>query len=116
MKKKTTIVLCSVLYTYSGLVSNTLLFFTFLDVIALFPLMLLGLDLLCQEKKKGIFAIAVALNALCNYVFFVAEVLFVILYYLVRYVVSGKKRDLRKIARMTGLCIFEGGAEPALQL
>ena len=78
-------VIGSVLYAFSGFQSVNLLFYHFHDVVAFFPLMLIGLEKLMTEHKKGFFAAAVGLNAFLNYFFFVGEVLFIILYFCVRF-------------------------------
>ncbi|MBO5378063.1 MAG: YfhO family protein [Ruminiclostridium sp.] len=57
--------------------------FHFLDVIALFPLLLLAMDELCINNRKGVFALSVALMAFVNYYFFFGQALFLIIYYFV---------------------------------
>lgn len=57
-----------VLYAFSGFQAANLLFH-FQDAIAFFPLLLIGMEKLIDEKKKGQFALAVALNATTNYFF-----------------------------------------------
>ncbi len=78
-------VACSLLYAFSGFQATNMIFYHFHDAVAFFPLLLWGLDKCVQEKKRGIFAATVALNALVNWNFFIAEVLFLIVYYCVRY-------------------------------
>ena len=41
----------------------------------LFPLLLIGLDEFMDHNTKGVFALAVFLNAMVNYFFFFGEVL-----------------------------------------
>lgn len=72
------------LYAFSGFQSYNVFFNHFHDVVALFPLMLLGVELLVQDNRKGFFAGAVAINAIVNYFFFVGEVVFIVLYFIVR--------------------------------
>ena len=55
-----------------------------MDGIAFFPLLLYALEAAVTEKRRGLFGLAVALCALTNYYLFVIEVIFVILYFLVR--------------------------------
>ena len=47
----------------------------------MFPLLLAALDSFLYDKKRGIFAIAVAAAAIVNYYFFVGMVIFVIAYF-----------------------------------
>ena len=72
------------LYAFSGYCIYNLFFNHFLDVVAFFPLILIGLEMLITEDKHGVFAAAVALNAIVNYWFFIGEVVFVVLYFCIR--------------------------------
>ena len=119
-EKKTAIIIGSMLYAFSGFQCSTVVFFHFLDAVALFPLMMIGLEQLAEDKKKGRLAVACLLNVLNNAVFFVAEVIFLVLFYVVRYLVpqlsgwnrtrkqeEGKKK-LSEILAPIGSCIVEG--------
>lgn len=75
--------IASMLYTFSGY-QMTNLVFHYMDGIAFFPLLLYALETAVTEKRRGVFGLAVALCALTNYYLFVIEVIFVILYFLVR--------------------------------
>lgn len=59
----------SVLYAFSGFQTTNLLFYSFHDAVAFFPFMLLGLEKLIVDNKKGEFAFSVFLNAFINYYF-----------------------------------------------
>ena len=69
-------VIGSMLYAFCGFMGEDLLFYHFHDVVALFPLLVLTLDGMMLEKKKGPFIFAVCINALVNYFFFIGEVAF----------------------------------------
>ena len=94
VRRKETAMIGAVLYTFSGWQTVNLLFFTFMDVVAFFPLLLLGLEKLMAEEERDprLFVFAVFLNALNNYYFFQEEVLLVILYFLFRFSARGWKR------------------------
>lgn len=49
-----------------------------------FPLLLLGIEQYMQEGRRGLFAVAVLMNALSNYYFFIGQAFFVMLYWIVR--------------------------------
>lgn len=102
----------SVLYAFSGFSCINVVFYHFHDVIALFPLLMLGLDKRMQEGKKAPFLFAVTINALVNYYFFIGEVFFLVFYYVARYLFGGEDArpgaDLRKNARKIPACILEG--------
>ena len=85
LDKPLPILIASMLYAFSGFQCVTVVFYHFQDAAVFFPLLLIGLEKLVEEKKHGRLALACAINALCNYVFFVSEVIFLILYYIVRY-------------------------------
>jgi len=74
----------SILYAFSGWMFFNIFFNHFHDVAVFFPLLLLGVEKLVTEHKRGFFTLMVALNAMVNYWFFVGEVVFVVLYVFVR--------------------------------
>ena len=76
------------LYAFSGFSVYNIFFNHFHEAIIVFPLLLLGLEMLMTENKKGVFAIAVALSAAVNYFFFFGMAVFTLIYFFVR-VLSG---------------------------
>lgn len=78
----------ALLYAFSGYSIYNVFFNHFHEAMVYFPLMLLGMERLMQEGKKGLFALSVFLSALCNYYFFIGQAIFLILYWVVR-AVSG---------------------------
>lgn len=109
VKDKKYAVLGSALYAFSGFQAANLLFYHFHDVVALFPLMLWGIEKMLVEKKKAVFAFTVFLNALLNYFFFVGEVIFVVIYFLVRFFFKRKTRFKDSIQ-----CLIEGALGTAM--
>lgn len=84
VKNKNFAVTASLFYAFSGWMSFNVFFNHFHDVAVFFPLLLLGVEKFVFEKKRGFFAIAVFINAIVNYWFFIGEVVFVILYFIFR--------------------------------
>ena len=84
------------LYAFSGYCIYNLFFNHFLDVVAFFPLILIGLEMLITENKHGPFALAVALNAIVNYWFFIGEVVFTVLYFFIRMTDKNVSDKLKK--------------------
>lgn len=91
------------LYAFSGFQIYNVFFNHFHDVTAFFPLLLLGFELLTQERKKGAFALAVAICATISYFFFVCEVVFTVIYFFVRCTDKDFKIDMKTF----GLLVFE---------
>ena len=77
-------VLGAVLYGMSGFTIYNVFFNHFVDVVALFPYLLWALDEAVYNKRRGPFAVLVALNLLNNYFFFVGQVLFLVIYFVCR--------------------------------
>ncbi len=72
------------LYAFSGFSIYNIFFNHFHEAIIVFPLLLLALELLITENRRGVFALAVALCAITNYFFFFGMVVFCIIYFFVR--------------------------------
>lgn len=88
----------SLLYAFSGFQCTNLMFGIFHDVVALFPLLMYGIEVLLTRGIKHIFIISCFLNCLCNYYFFIGEVIFLIMYFLFRFSESSIKDTLKKAA------------------
>lgn len=95
-------VLGAVLYAFSGFQTTNLLFYHFHDVVAFFPLLVLALENLVVNRKKGLFAFAVGINCLVNYYFFCGEIIFLIIYFICRFGVH--KSTVKSVI----LCCVEG--------
>lgn len=77
-------VIGGLLYAFSGFQMFNLAFNHFHDVTALFPLILIAMEELVTNNRKGVFALSAALMAVVNYFFFAGEALFLVLYFAVR--------------------------------
>ena len=93
----------ALLYAFSGFQSTNLLFYHFHDAVAFFPLLLIGIEKALTENKKAWFIFAVFLNCMVNYFFFIGEVVFLLIYFVVRF--WGRPSDMLKKA---GICLFCG--------
>ena len=92
-------ILGAVLYAYSGFSIANILFYHFHDVIAFFPLLLIGLERMMKERKYNLFIFSIFLNCIINYYFFVGEVIFLVLYYLCKYARGSFKGFLCGVAK-----------------
>lgn len=110
VEKKDCAIIGSVLYAFSGYQAANLVFYHFHDVVAFFPLLLLGIDKAVEKKEKGRMAAAVFINALVNWNFFYGEVVFSILYYIVRYAVFHQLRvgEWKTVIKQSAVCMIEG--------
>lgn len=86
----------AMLYAFSGWMDFNIFFNHFHEVAVFFPLLLLGLEMLLVDGKKGPFAVAVAVNACVNYWFFVGEAVFVVLYVFIRMTDKSWRPNLKK--------------------
>ena len=77
-------ILAGLLYAFSGFAVYNIFFNHFHEAIVFFPLLLVGLEELIVNNRRGVFALAVAVNAFVNYWFFIGEVVFILLYFIVR--------------------------------
>ena len=93
----------ALLYAFSGFSIYNIFFNHFHEAIICFPILLLAMELLITENKRGVFALAVALCSFVNYFFFFGMVVFAVIYFFVR-VFSGAIKP--KFSRFVTL-VFE---------
>lgn len=74
----------ALLYAFSGFSIYNIFFNHFHEAIIVFPLLLLSLELLITENRRGIFALTVALCAVTNYFFFFGMAVFTVIYWFIR--------------------------------
>lgn len=74
----------ALMYAFSGFSIYNIFYNHFHEVIAFFPILLIGFENLISNKRKGIFALGVALNLIVSYYFFVPEMVFLFLYFIFR--------------------------------
>lgn len=72
------------IYAFSGFSVYNIFFNHFHEAIVIFPLLLLSVELLITENRRGYFAIMVAIAAISNYFFFFGMVVFTVIYWVVR--------------------------------
>ena len=74
----------ALLYTFSGFTLVITNYYFFLDVIAVFPFVMYGLEQLICEGKRTVYVLSLMLNAAINYYFFVSTVFLVVIYVVCR--------------------------------
>ncbi|MBQ8550797.1 MAG: YfhO family protein [Clostridia bacterium] len=88
LKNHETARLMSLLYAFSGFSVYNIFFNHFHEALIVFPLLLLSVELLITENRRGVFAFMVCVAAVTNYFFFFGMVVFTVIYWFVR-VLSG---------------------------
>lgn len=105
----------AMLYAFSGFMVYDIFFNHFHEVVAFFPLLLIGIEELVMNKRRGIFALAVALNLMVNYFFFAGQVVFLCIYFFLRCLCPSFRINLKKffflaaetiIGVLIGLALF----------
>lgn len=84
VKNKDYALMGAVMYAFSGFSIYNIFFNHFHEAIAFFPLLLIALEEHLQNNRRGFFALAVFICALSNYFFFAGQVVFVIIYFIIR--------------------------------
>lgn len=101
--------IAALLYAFSGFQTANLLFYHFHDVVALFPLLLIGLERLMARPRDFVpFTLAVFANALVNYFFFVQSVIFLLLYFGFRFGPTLWKEGPLALLIVVGRCFALG--------
>lgn len=84
VRNKNAALIGGMLYAFSGFQLFNIFFNHFHDVTAFFPLMLITMEERVNNNRRGVFALSVALMGIINYFFFTGQVVFLIIYLLVR--------------------------------
>ena len=100
----------AIFYAFSGFQAGNMVFYHFHDAVAFFPLLLVGIDEAVENRKWWIMAAAVGINAMVNWNFFFGEVIFAIIYYVIRYDMVRRIRNHegKAVSLEIGHCISEG--------
>ena len=103
----------SILYTFSSFTLVNTQFYHFTEVIAFFPLILLGMEMVMSDRPHpGALALFCGLNTLTNYYFMLSSALLAALYFVFRFF-SRDWEPYRTVRRVLSL-VFECGVGCAL--
>ncbi|MBP3656778.1 MAG: YfhO family protein [Clostridia bacterium] len=103
----------SVLYAFSSFTVVNTQFYHFTEVVAFFPLILLGLEIAMGEHPRpGLLALFCGLNTLVNYYFMLSSALLAAMYFAFRFF-SAEWRGARSLRRVV-ITVFECGVGCAL--
>lgn len=95
-----------ILYAFSGFSVYNIFFNHFHEAIVFFPLLLLSIELLITENRRGPVAISVFLCGISNYYFFFGMVIFTVIYWLVRMFSKSWKFDFRRFLVLIFECVL----------
>ena len=84
VKNKDYAIIGGILYAFSGFSVFNIFFNHFHEPMIFFPLLLVAVEEFMINRRGGVLAAAVALNAIVNYFFFAGMVTFVIIYVIIR--------------------------------
>jgi uncharacterized membrane protein YfhO len=106
VRSKDAAVVGGLLYAFSGFQIYNIFFNHFQDVTAFFPLMLIAMEENINNERKGVFALTTALMSIINYFFFTGQVVFLIIYFLLRLPCSDFKCTWKKFFCLALEAIF----------
>ena len=84
IKNENAVIICSILYAFSGYQIINLVYANFYKFFVFFPLLLLSFEMLVEDNRKFLFMSCIAI-ASTNIFFFTMEVVFLIIYFFVKY-------------------------------
>lgn len=89
----------SLAYAFSSFTMDATYYLHFIDVIAVFPLLMYLVDEALENRKKVLFALVVMLNAMINYYFFFSTSVFFLIYLVFKVWLDNKKYTVKDAAR-----------------
>ena len=81
---RTAALIAALLYAFSGYSVYNIFFNHFHEALIVFPLLLASLDEYMATRRRGVFAVMVAVCCITNYYFFVGMVTFTVIYFFLR--------------------------------
>ncbi len=106
------VLISSLLFAFCGFNVYNIFFNHFLDPVVIFPLLLYAMDEFVYNKRRGLFAGAVALCFITNYFFFMGQVVFLIIYFFAKLATREYRITLKEfglLALESVLGVFIGG-------
>lgn len=105
----------STAYALSGFVAAYSWDIMWMDCIALFPLIMVGLERLVQEKKPGLYFVTLALSIFSNYYISIMICIFLVFYFAVLFVQNKGKR-MGAFLRFSWYSLIAGASSAVLLL
>ncbi len=99
-KTRNMAVIVSLAYAFCGFNVYNIFFNHMLDAVVYFPLILWAMDGFVYEKRRGFFALFVGLALLNSYFFFIGNVVFALIYFVVKVACKEYKITLGRFAQL----------------
>lgn len=96
IKTDTIALMTAVMYAFSGFSIYNIFFNHFHEAIVFFPLLLTAMDEFVLNKRRGLFALAVAACCIINYYFFCGMVTFALLYFFIRLITGSWRVSIKE--------------------
>lgn len=97
---KNNAVIGGLLYAFSGFSVYNVFFNHFHEAMVFFPLLLAAVDAFVLDKKRGVFGFAVFACCTVNYYFFVGQVVFVIIYWILHMTTGSYRMKIKEFLCM----------------
>lgn len=110
VRNKDMAVIGGILYAFSGFSIYNIFFNHFHEAIVIFPLLLAAVDEYMYNRRRGLLAAAVFASCVFNYYFFAGQVIFVLIYWIVRMISGSFKITPRDFLRMAAEVLIGFGA------
>ena len=98
-----------ILYAFSSFSVYNIFFFHFHEPMIILPLLLAALDEFHETKRKGVVALAVFAAATVNYYFFIGQVVFAIIYYIVKLICKSYRFHIKEFLLLAVECVIGFG-------
>ncbi len=95
-----------ILYAFSSFSVYNIFFFHFHEPMIIFPLLLAAMDEFHATKRRGVVALAVCASAVVNYYFFVGQVVFAAIYYVIKRICGVYRFQLREFLLLAFECVI----------
>ena len=102
VRDRRTAVIGGLLYAFSAFSVYNIFFFHFHEAIILFPLLLAAIDAFHLEGRRGIVVLTVFACTAVNYYFFFGQVIFAIIYWMLRIITKGYRFKIKTFLLLAG--------------
>lgn len=106
----------ALMYAFSGFSIYNIFFNHFHEAMVIFPFLLAAIDSCIYDKKKGVVAFTVFVSCMMNYYFFVAQAVFIFIYWMIRVLTGSYRIKISEFFRFAAEVVIGFGASAVLLL